>query len=210
MSAENCRFLDELLHHGAGEVTHGTTTILVEQKVEHDLPCTNLLFRLPQTHHPSDVKTISVLVPNAWLGTPALNHNDIFSALIEEMIVWLARISPRHTLVRLHLENDNHAQRYPQSSSSEQSRNGFSAFINSLRNSQNHCSGLGQTSGSLGTMEVMHAMTSFNEVSAHYIVTLAPSTRQRMSVFVPRNIEQLPLDWLLDWLEVQDRFASQA
>ena len=178
--------------------------------MEQGLPCTILLFWLPQTYHPSGVKTIPVLVPNAWLGTPALNHNDIFSALVEEMIVWLARISPKHTLVRLHHKNDNHGQRYPQSSSSEQPRDGFSAFINSLRNSQNHCSSLGQTSGPLGTMKVMQATTSSNEVSADYIVTLTLSTRQQMSLFVPRNIGQLPFDWLLDWLEVQDRSASQA
>src|SRR5258706_16055059 len=38
----------------------------------------------------------NILVPSACLGTTILGHADIFYALIEEIIVWLAGVGPKH------------------------------------------------------------------------------------------------------------------
>ena len=204
-SAENRDFLDGILQHDVIVATQGAT-ISVDQTVAQGIPCMGLNFLLPRECQSNGVKTIPVLVPNACLGTTILGHTDIFYALIEEIIVWLAGLGPKHTLIRVY--HNNHNQRLLQSFSGEQPHNGFESFINSLRHSQGHSPSLGQTSGALGVMEVAQARTSSHQVSADFIVALTLNNRQRISLFLPRSVGQLPFDWVLDWLEVQYRFAS--
>src|SRR5258706_1836582 len=205
-SAENRHFLDGLLQHGMIVATQGTT-ISIHQTLEQGIPCIALHFALPRGCQSNGKKTIPIIVPSACLGTTILGHTDIFYALIEEIIVWLAGVGPKHTLIRVY--HNNHNQRLPQSSSGEQPHNGFESFINSLRHSHIHFPGLGQASGALGVMEVAQARTSSHQVSADFTVALTLENRQQVSIFLPHSVGQLPFDWVLDWLEVQYRFASR-
>lgn len=206
-STENRHFLDGLLRYGA-VIAIGGTTISVDQRVEQGLPRTVLGFSLPLGFHSSGVTTIPVVMPTACLGTNILGHDDIFYALIEEIILWLAGMGPKHTLIRLFHSNHNHVQRLPQSFRSEQPHSDFESFINRARHSRSDFPGLGQASGAFGVMEVAQARTSSHQVSANFVVTLTLSNRERISLFLPRRVGQLPFDWVLDWLEVQYRFAS--
>ena len=205
-SAENRHFLDGLLRHHE-EVVRGTT-ISVDQTVKQCTPCTAINFLLPLGYQSNGVTTIPVTVPTACLGTTILGHDDIFYALIEEIIVWLAGVGPKHTLIRLYHHNHNPGERLPRSFRGEQPYSDFESFITNLRNTQNHLPSLGQASVVLGVMEVAQARTPSHKVSADFIVTLTLNNRERMSFYLPHSVGQLPFDWVLDWLEVQYRFAS--
>ena len=177
-SAENRHFLDGLLRHHA-KVARGTT-ISVDQTVKQSIPCTAIKFSLPLGCQSNGVTTIPVIVPTAWLGTTILAHDDIFYALIEEIIVWLAGVGPKHTLMRLYHDNHNHGQRLPQLFRGERPHSDFESFISNLRQSQNHLPDLDEASGALGVMEVTQARTPSHQVSADFIVTLTLNNRERI------------------------------
>jgi len=207
-SEANCQFIDGLLRHGSLVARHGTT-IAIDQISQQGTECIRLCFHLPFACQSNGVSSIAVLVPNACIGTGIIKSNQIFYALIEETIGWLACVGPKHTLVRLYLENNR--QPLPRSYSSNwvQRRNNFTLFITSLRPSY-HQSGLGQMSGAVGAMEVAQAMTSSQDTSGDYVVTLTLRCKQQKRLFLPRSVAQLPEEWRLDWLEVQNEFSTQA
>jgi len=207
-SASNCRFLDGLLRDGSLVSTPGMT-ITCDQTLQQGTPCILLDFHLPLACQSNGVSSIAVLVPTACIGTGIFQTNNIFYALIEETIGWLACVGPKHTLVRLYLENSGQALPRSYSSDWVQRRNSFALFITSLRPSR-HQSGLGQTSGALGVMEVAQAMTSSQDISGGYVVTLTLRNGQRRQSFLPRSVAQLREEWRLDWLEVQNEFSTQA
>ena len=175
-------------------------TISIDQRVEQGVPCVRVLFRHPQAF---GGRFIPVLVPATCVGTGTLQPTIIFYALLEECIGWLARIGPKNSLLRLH-----NGQPLPCSSSLEwqQLHSGFILFISSLRSS-NHFPGLGQMSGALGVLEVAQARTPAGDITVDYIVTLTLNNRQRMSLFLPRSVARMGVDWPLDWLEVQIEFS---
>lgn len=209
-SDANCQFLDELLRLGSADFTRGLT-IVVDQTVMQEIGCIRLHFQLPQMCNPTNVRSIPVLVPTACVGTGYYQPIDIFYALIEEIIGWLARVGPKHTLVRLYRNSYGQPLARSHSPSWEQLHGGFRSFISSLRQSHHHLPGLGQQmSGAFGVIEVTQARTSSQDVSEDYIVTLTLVNRQRMSLFLPRRVAQLGEEWWLDWLESQNEFSSQA
>ena len=205
-SAEHRHFLDGLLRHHA-KVAQGTT-ISVNQTVKQHMPCTAINFLLPLEYQSNGVTTIPVIVPTVWLGTTILGHDDIFYALIEEIIVWLAGVGPKHTLIRLYHDNHSHGQQLPSSFRGEESHSDFKFFIRSLRHTRNYLPSQGQASSALGLMEVAQTRTPSDEVSTNFIVTLTLKNRDRMYFFLLRSVGQLPFDWVLDWLEAQYRFTS--
>jgi hypothetical protein len=208
MSGMNRRFLDGLLRRGSLAATPGMT-ISVGETTEYGIPCIRLHFHFPLAFNLNMIQSIPVLVPTACLGTVIYPINFIFYALIEEMIGWLANIGPRHTLVRLY--RDNHGQPLPRAYSSnwQQLHSGFTLFISSLRQSNDLFPGLGSISGAFGAIEVMQARTSSGEISPDVVVILTTSDNQRMSLFLPRNVTKLPLDFTLDWLELQNEFSTR-
>ena len=208
-SAANSQFLDLLLRRGSLVVTPGTT-VTCNQTTEQGMPCISLHFHLPRECQSSGVMSIPVLVPNACLRTNKYQTTYIFYALIEEVIGWLAGVGPKHTLVRLYLENHGQPLARLYSSSWQRLHSGFVSFITSLRYSHHRLPGLGQMSGSFGVIEVAQARTSSGDISGDYIVTLTLANRRQMSLSLPRNVAQLPQDCILDWLEVQNEFSSRA
>jgi len=207
-SPANCRFVDGLLHRGSLTAVPGVTTS-VDQIAEQGIPCFRIHFRLPQVYHLTRVEAIPILVPSACVGTGIYRPTDIFYALLEEIIAWLARVGPKSTLVRLYLQNHGQPRTRDNALDWQQMHNGFTWFISSLRQAYGQFPGLGQISGVYGVIEVAQAMTSSSHVSADYIVTLTLDNKRRMSLFLPRSVAQLPKDWLLDWLEVQNEFSLQ-
>src|SRR5258708_28938292 len=139
-------------------------SISVDQ-VEQSIPCVRLSFHLPREHNSTGVDTIPVLVPTAGVGTGIFRPHDIFYALLEEVIVWLARVGPKNTLVRLY--RNNYAQPIARSYSLDWHllHNGFELFISSLRLSHNPFPGLGRLTGSFGMIEVTEARTPSDQVS---------------------------------------------
>jgi len=206
-SEANCQFIDGLLRHGSLVVRHGTT-IAIDRTSQQGTECIHLCFRLPFACQSNGISSIAVLVPNECIGTGIYQTIHIFYALIEETIGWLAYVGPKHTLVRLYLENGGQALPRSYSSDWVQRRNSFALFITSLRSSH-HQPGLGQTSGALGVMEVAQAITSSQDISGGYVVTLTLRNGQRSQLFLPRSVAQLPEEWRLDWLEVQNEFSTQ-
>lgn len=207
-SPANYRFLDGLLHRGFLAAVPGMA-ITVNQVVEQGTPCVHLHFHLPQVYHSTGVTTIPVLVPTACIGTGSYQPQDIFYALLEEIIGWLAQVGPKHTLVRMYLKNYDHPPVESYSSNWQMLHNGFALFISSIRQSSNSFPGLGQLSGSYGLIEVAQARTPSGRVSSDYTVTLTLSNRLRMSLYLHRSVAQLPKDWLLDWLEIQNEFSDR-
>jgi len=205
-NAANSQFLDGFLRHGSLDPTPGMT-ITYDQTLEQGIPCIRLHFHLPPACRANGVKSIPVLVPNACTGTGIYQADMIFYALIEEIIGWLACVGPKHTLVRLHLNKNG--QPLARSYSSEL-YGGFVSFVTSLRDSHHHFPGLTRMSGTFGVIEVAQARTSSQDISADYIVSLTLGNRQQMQVFLPRSVAQLPRDWMLDWLEVQNEFSIRA
>ena len=208
-SAADCQFLNVRLRRGSLVAAPGMT-ITCDQTTIRGMPCVRIHFHLPQACHSNGVTSIPVLVPNVCLRTNTYQTNHIFYALIEEVIGWLAGVGPKHTLVRLYLENHGQPLARSYSSSWQQLHSGFLSFITSLRHSYHQLPGLGQMSGSFGVIEVAQARTSCGDISADYIVTLTLANRRQMSLSLPRNIAQLPQDWILDWLEIQNEFSSRA
>jgi len=207
-SPANNRFLDGLLHRGSLAAVPGMA-ITINQGVEQGIPCIRLHFHLPQMYHSTGVTTIPVLVPTACIGTGCLQPHDIFYSLLEEIIGWLAQVGPKNTLVRVYLQNQGQPLAQSYSSNWQLLHNGFALFVSSLRQPDNSFPGLGQLSGSYGVVQVTQARTSSGLVSADYIVTLTLTNGQRMSLYLPRSVAQLPKDWLLDWLEIQNEFSHR-
>jgi hypothetical protein len=207
-SASNYQFLDALLRRGSLAAAP-EVTISVQQTMEQGIPCIRLRFHLPQACRSAGVESIAVLVPTVCVGTGYFQPNQIFYSLIEEIIGWLAGVGPKNTLIRLYNNNNGQPLARSYSSSWQQLHSGFTIFINGLRQSQNQFPGLGQINGGFGVIEVAQARTSANHVSGDYVVTLTLSNRQCMSLFLPRTVAQLPSDWLLDWLTIQNEFSSR-
>jgi hypothetical protein len=206
-SAAIRQFLDGALRLGSMYANRGVT-IAIDQIVVQDVPCLRLNFNLPQTFHSRGITSIPVLLPTACLGAGTYRATDVFCALVEEIIGWIACVGPKHTLLRLYRDTYGQPLARSRSSGREELHCGFALFIRSLRESHQHFPGQGQISGAFGTIEVTLARTSSQQVSGDYIVTLTLSNRQRMSLFLPRSVAQLGDEWRLDWLEVQNEFSS--
>ena len=207
-SPANYRFLDGLLNHGSLAAVPGMA-ITINQVEAQGIPCVRLHFHLPQVYHSTGVAAVPVLVPTACAGTGCLQPHDIFYALLEEIIGWLAQVGSKHSLVRVYVQNQGRPLVQSYSSNWQLLHNGFTLFVNSLRQSDNSFPALGQLSGSYGVVEVTQARTASGHISADYIVTLTLINGQRMSVYLPRSVAQLPKDWLLDWLDIQNEFSHQ-
>ena len=207
-SPANYRFLDGLLHHGSLAAAPGMA-ITVNQAVEQGVSCVRLHFHLPQAYHSTGVATIPVLIPTACIGTGSHQPYDIFYSLLEEIIGWLAQVGPKNSLVRLFLKNQGQPPVQSYSSNWQLLHNGFASFVSSLRQPQNSFPGVGQLNGSYGVIDVAQARTSSGRVSADYTVALTLNSGQRMSLYLPRSVAQLPKDWLLDWLEIQNEFSDR-
>ena len=184
-------------------------TISIDQTEEQGLPCIRLKFHLPQESHSNGITSIPVLLPTALVGTNQCQSSMIFYALIEELIGWLARIGPKHSLVRLCQQNNGQPLPRSYSSSWQDLHSGFTLFINSIRESQSPFPGLGQFNGTFGVIEVAQARTSSDEIASDYFVSLTLSNKQRMSLFLPRRVAMLPRDFMLDWLEAQNEFSTR-
>ena len=204
-SGANCQVLEGLLRRGRLATTH---TISMGESEEQGVHCIRLQFHLPQECQSNRVTSIPVLVPTAFVGTNTYQSNVIFYALVEEMIGWLARVGPKHSLLRLYLKN--HGQ-LPRSYSSHwhDLHSGFTLFINSMRVIQSHFPGLGQFSGTFGTIEVAQARTPSGDTSPDYFVILTLDNNQQMTLVLPRRVATLPRDFMLDWLEAQNEFSTR-
>ena len=207
-SAANSRYLDWLLRRGCLATGPGVT-ISMDQTEEQGLPCIRLKFHLPQESHSNGVTSIPVLLPTAFVGTNQCQTFLIFYALIEEVIGWLAHIGPKHSLIRLHQQNNGQPLPRSYSSGWQDLHSGFALFISSMRESQGNFPGLGQFNCTSGVMEVAQARTSSDEITSDYLVSLTLSNKQRMSLFLPRRVAILPRDFMLDWLEVQNEFSTR-
>ena len=148
-------------------------------------------------------------MPTAIVGTNTYQTTSIFYALVEELIGWLARIGPKHSLVRLYLNNNG--QQLPRSYSShwQDLHSGFTLFINGMRSVQSHFHGPGQISGTFGAIDVAQARTPSGDISGDYLVTLTLSSRQQMSLLLPRTVAKLPQELMFDWLEAQNEFSTR-
>ena len=202
-STINRRYLDGLLRRGCLAPRPGLT-ISSDQTEEAGVPCVRLRFHVP---HSNASTSIPVLVPIAFVGTDKIRSNLIFNALVEEMIAWLGRIGPKHTLIRLS-GHDHGRLPHSHSPSWQQWHSGFTLFISSLRNDEARFPGLGRSSGTLGSIEVAQARTSSYEISSDYVVVITLSNKQRMGLFLPRNVAHLPRDLWLDYLELQNEFSA--
>ena len=150
----NCRYTDELLHHGSAPTSLHISTSMDDTQ-EQGLHCKHLQFHLPQGYHANGVTSVPVLVPSAMVGTiQQLPETLVFYALVEELIGWLEWIGPMHSLVRLYLNNNG--QQLPRSYSShwQDLHRGFTLIINRGRGIQSHFPGLGHFSGTFGVIEV--------------------------------------------------------
>jgi len=206
-SISNCEFLVRVLGDRVSVAMTGTT-ISASQTVEKGVACIRLLFHLPLACQTNAVSAIPVLVPDAWAGSGSVEPTDIFDALIEEIIILLGGFGPRHSLIRLYQNNDGRRP-HQHSSGRQQPHDGFLLFFNILRQSHHSFPSLGEVSGAFGVLEVAQARTPSHEVSGDFIVTVTLSNREQMSLFLQRSIARLPMDWMLDWLEVQHRFSSR-
>ena len=206
MSTANYQFVDRFLRQGS-LVPNPEARISSDHTEEQGVPCVRLRFHLPHDGQSNASTSIAVLVPT--MGTDKIQVSDVFYALIEELIGWLARIGPHHTLVRL-FHHDNR-QRHPRSYSSswQHTHSQFSLLISSLRGSEALFPGLGRISSAIGVMEVGQAMTSSDELSSELVVTLTLSNKQRMEIFLPRRVATLPRDFMLDWLDTQNEFSTR-
>lgn len=206
-SIANHQFIDGLLRQGCLVANPGAR-ISSDYTEEQGVRCVRLRFHLPNDSHSDAGQSIAVLVPTACVGTDIIQAPIVFYALVEETILRLANIVPKHTLVRLY-HHDNR-QRHPRSYSSSwrHTHSQFSLLISSLRGSLALFPGLGQISSAIGVMEITQAMTSSDESSSDFVVTLTLSTKQAMALFLPRRVATLPRDFMLDWLDVQNEFSS--
>ncbi len=207
-SAANCRFLDTLLRRGCLATTPGVT-ISVDQTEEQGLPCIRLRFHIPQESHSNGVTSISVLLPTAFAGTNQCQTSLIFCALIEELIGWLARIGPKHSLIRLFRNQNGQPLPRSYSSSWQELHSGFALFISTMRESGNPFPGLGQFNGTFGVIEVAQARTSSDELTSEYFVTITLSNKRQMTLLLPRRVAILPREFMLDWLEAQNEFSTR-
>ena len=184
-------------------------TISIDDTQEQGLPCKRLWFHLPQGFHANGVTAIPVLVPSAMMGTNQYQTPLIFYSLVEELIGWLARIGPKHSLVRLYL--NNHQQQLPRSYSSHwrDLHSGFTMSISSMRDIPSLIPGSGHLSGTFGAIEVVQARTSSGVLSGDYIVTLTLNNNQQMSLLLPRGVATLPREFMFDWLEAQNEFSTR-
>ena len=62
-------------------------------------PCVRLRFHLPQGSQSNGITTIPVLLPITYVGTDIYQATFSFYALLEEVIGWLARVGPEHSLI---------------------------------------------------------------------------------------------------------------
>ena len=205
-SGANCQVLDGLLRRGRLAATH---TISVGESEEEGVHCIRLQFHLPQECQSNAVTSIPVLVPTAFVGTNTYQPNFIFYALVEELIGWLARIGPRHSLVRIYLNNNG--QQLPRSYSStwRDLHSGFTMFISTMRDMLSLFPGPGQFVGTFGVIEVAQARTSSGDVAGDYLVTITLDNRQQMTLLLPRPVAKLPQAFMLDWLEVQNELSTR-
>ena len=207
-SPANSQFLDVLHRRGPIYATpRPGMTIGCDQTTEQDVACIRLHFHLPKACQSNGVRSIPVLVPSACVRR--CPPQIIFYSLVEEIIRWLASVGPKHSLIRLYLNNCGDPFARLDSSGWQQLHDDFVLFITNLRHSHQQFHGPGRISGSLGVIEVTpHTRTSSGEISADYIATLTLANRLQMSLLLPRSVARLPLDWMLDWLEVQHEFSS--
>jgi len=203
----NCQYLDRFLRRGCLAATPGVT-ISPDQTEQQGVPCVRLRFHLPQGSQSNGVTSIPVLIPTAFVGTDNVHTTLIFYALVEEIIGWLARVGPRHSLIRLYLNNNGQQLPRSYSTSWQQLHSGFTLFINSLRHSETLFPSLGQFSGTFGVIVVAQATTPSGESSSDFAVSLIISNRQRMSLFLPRRVANLGRDFAIDWLEIQNEFSN--
>lgn len=206
-STVNCQYIDGLLRRGCLATRPGLT-ISSDHTEENGVPCVRLRFHVPQESGSNASTSIPVLVPSAFVGTDIMTTAFIFYALVEEIILRLANIGPKHTLIRLSRHNDSRRLPHSYSPSWQHLHNGFTMFISSLRHDEARFPGLGRFSGPLGDIEVAQARTPSDEISSDYVVVITLSNKQRMGLFLPRNVAHLPRDLWLDWLELQNQFST--
>ena len=139
-------------------------------------------------------------------GSGLLELTNIFNSLVQNIIIWLRRAGSDHSLMRLY-RNDRRPHQH--SSDGQRPHGGFLTCFNILRQSNYSFSSIGEVSGAFGTLRIAPGLTSSDKISAYFIVTITLSNRERMWIFLERGIAQLPMDWVLDWLEMQHRFSSQ-
>jgi hypothetical protein len=207
-SPVNFQFLDGLLRRGCLAATPGVT-ISADQTEELGVPCVRLHFHLPQEIQSNATTSIPVLIPIAFVGTDKVQATPIFYALVEEVIGWLACVGPKHSLVRLYVKNHGQQLSRSYSSSWQHLHSAFTLFISSLRHSETLFPDLGQFSGTFGVIEVAQARTSSDGISSGFIMNLTLSSREQMSLFLPRAVANLPRDIMLDWVEVQNEFSTR-
>jgi hypothetical protein len=207
-SPVNCEYLHGLLRRGCVAATPGVT-ISADQTEELGVPCVRIHFHLPQEIQSNAVTSIPVLIPIAFVGTDNIQTELIFYALVEEMIGWLACVGPKHSLIRLYVKNNGQQAQRSYSSSWQDLHGGFATFITSLRRSETLFPGLGRFVDTFGVMEVTRARTSSDEISPDFAVSLTLSNRQQMSLFLPLTVANLPRDFMLDWLELQNEFSTR-
>jgi hypothetical protein len=207
-SPANCQYLDGLLRRGCLATTPGVT-ISADQAEALGVACVRIHFHLPQEIQSNSITSIPVLIPRAFVGTDINQNTFIFYALVEEIIGWLAHIGPKHSLLRLYRRNNGQQNQHSYSSGWQDLHSGFTTFINSLRHSHTLFPVLGQFVGTFGVIEVAQARTSSGEISSDFVVRLTLSNRQQMSFFLPRTVANLPRDFMLDWLELQNEFSTR-
>lgn len=167
--------------------------------------CTNLHFHLPQEYQANGVTSIRVAVPNACIGTGIYKPQTIFYALMEEIIRWLTGLNPGLSLIRMH---PGQSLVRSDSSSHQQTRNAFQEFITSMRDSNIQLRRLGSSRNSFGMIDLALVPPSSEDISVEFIITLTLANRLRMSLILSRDLVDLPQDWILDWLEVQNELSS--
>ena len=205
-STVNRQYLDGLLRRGCLATRPGLT-ISSDQTEEEGVPCVRLRFHVPLENSNASL-SIPVLVPIAFVGTDIIQIQYIFYALVEEVIVWLAKIGPTHTLIRLSRHHNERRHPHSYSSNWQDLHSGFRLFISSLRHDETCFPGLGRFSGDLGDIEVAQARTPSDDISSNYVVAITLSNKQRMRLFVPRNVARLPQNLWLDYLELQNEFST--
>ena len=177
---------------------------------EQGVQCICLDFHLPEVHHSSGMSSFPVLVPSERLRTGFYQPMDIFNSLLEEIILWLARFRPRHSLIQLH-ERSN-SKTLDNSNLPLPCRNllhsAFASYVNSLREPVASFPLFGQTSSTYGDIELALEGTFDEEHKGCHRLSLTLPNRDRISWCCPIEITYLTTDLLLDWLEIQNMFYN--
>ena len=150
--------------------------------------------------------SIIIWVPAACIGTGFYLAEDVFYSLLEEIIGWVGCVGSKQSIDRVYLRRRLHPSPF-NPSEMQLLFSGFETFIESIRQPQVSFPGPGRIRVSYGDIEIRQAVNLDGEVMEDYAVRLTLDNGRGMTLHLPRGVTELPKDWILDWLKIQNEFT---